>query len=138
MTIDDLKELNNKKFHILGSKWVLKVVSSEKDCYEYRTLKDQDANALTQFYLREIWICTDCYTNKSDSQVMPADNPAINQDLTHELYHAFYAESGLDICTGTDGCENGWARNETMIDWNAKMFPKILKVRRELGISDEE
>ena len=137
MTIDDLKGLHNKKFNVLGSKWTIKVVDSEKECYEYRTLRDQDANALTQIYLREIWINADCFETKEDSQVMPDDNPAINQDLTHEIYHAFFAESGLDMCTGTSGCENGWARNETMVDWNAKMFPKILKARRDLGISDE-
>ena len=138
MTVEILKALHNKEVSILGSKWTLKVVDSSMDCYEYRTLVLQEANALTQIYMREIWINADCYITREDSQVMPADNPAIGQDLTHELYHAFFAESGLDICTGTSGCEDGWARNETMIDWNAKMFPKILKVRKTLGISDKE
>ena len=87
--------------------------------------------------MKEIWVDSEAYETTEDSQVMPDNNPAIDQDLTHELYHAFFNESGLDVCTGDSGCENGWARNETMVDWNAKMFPKILKVRRKLGISDE-
>lgn len=137
MTIAALKKLHNKKVSILGESWTIKVVDSNTECYEKRVLEEQEANALTQTYLKEIWIDADAYVSTEDSQQMPEDNPAVDQDITHELYHAFYMEAGLDTCTGTDGCENGWARNETMIDWNAKMFPKILKVRRKLGVKDE-
>lgn len=137
MTLEDLTSLHNKQIKILGEKWTLKVVkASEGNCIEARTLTDQEANMLTEIYMKEIWINSECYENTEESQIMPNDNPAIDQDLTHELYHAFFSESGLDVCTGDSGCENGWARNETMVDWNAKMFPKILKVRRSLGISD--
>lgn len=137
MTLEDLANLHNKQIKILGEKWTLKVVkASEGNCIEARTLTDQEANMLTEIYMKEIWINSECYENTEESQIMPNDNPAIDQDLTHELYHAFFNESGLDVCTGDSGCENGWARNETMVDWNAKMFPKILKVRRSLGISD--
>ena len=91
---------------------------------------------LTQLYRKEIWISKNDYISEYCTQQMPSNNPAIDQDLTHELYHAFYYESGLDSSAMLPEDE-AWPRNETMIDWNAKMFPKILKVRRSLGISDK-
>lgn len=141
MTLEALGKLNNKKVSILGTNYTVKVVCADKngDSQVSRVLAKQEASALTQVFLKEIWIDLNQYAYGEDceSQVMLEDNRAIDEDLTHELYHAFFYESGLDICTGTDGCENGWSRNEAMIDWNAKMFHKILKARRTLGIDDE-
>jgi len=135
MTIEKLGNLNDKKFYILGEEWTIKVVSTEDKGPIAKTLKVQNASMLTQLYKKEIWVGIDNYISTEETQQMPNNNPAIDQDLTHELYHAFYYESGLDSCAMLPEDE-AWPRNETMIDWNAKMFPKILKVRRALGISD--
>lgn len=52
--------------------------------------------------------------------------------LRHELYHAFFNESGLSNCSLTlTGC---WAKNEEMIDWLAIQSPKIFKLFNELDI----
>jgi len=40
----------------------------------------------------------------------------------HEIVHAFLLESGLDECSGET---DAWARNETMVDWFARMGTKI-------------
>lgn len=40
----------------------------------------------------------------------------------HEIVHAFLLESGLDECSGET---DAWARNETMVDWFARMGIKI-------------
>lgn len=135
MTIEKLGNLNDKKFYILGEEWTIKVVSTEDKNPIAKILKVQNASMLTQLYKKEIWVGIDNYVSTDETQQMPNNNPAIDQDLTHELYHAFYYESGLDSCAMLPEDE-AWPRNETMIDWNAKMFPKILKVRRTLGISD--
>lgn len=135
MTIEKLGNLNDKKFYILGEEWTIKVVSTEDKNPIAKILKVQNASMLTQLYKKEIWVGIDNYVSTDETQQMPNNNPAIDQDLTHELYHAFYYESGLDSCAMLSEDE-AWPRNETMIDWNAKMFPKILKVRRTLGISD--
>lgn len=136
MTIEKLSKLDGKKILILGEEWTLRVVNLEEKGLIPETLKKQEASMLTQLYRKEIWISKNDYISEYCTQQMPSNNPAIDQDLTHELYHAFYYESGLDSSAMLPEDE-AWPRNETMIDWNAKMFPKILKVRRSLGISDK-
>lgn len=135
MTIEKLGSLNDKKIYILGEEWTIKVVDTESKNVIAKTLKVQSASMLTQLYRKEIWVSINDYISTDETQQMPNNNPAIDQDLTHELYHAFYYESGLDSSAILPDDE-AWPRNETMIDWSAKMFPKILKVRRALGISD--
>ncbi len=47
--------------------------------------------------------------------------------IRHEIIHAFLDESGL--------AENSnWARNEEMIDFFARQFPKMLKVFKDLDV----
>ena len=41
----------------------------------------------------------------------------------HEIVHAFLLECGLDECSGE--CD-AWAQNETMVDWIARLGPKLL------------
>lgn len=135
MTIEKLGNLNDKKFYILGEEWTIKIVNTDEKSSIAKILKAQNASMLTQLYRREIWVSINDYISTDESQQMPNNNPAIDQDLTHELYHAFYYESGLDSSAMLPEDE-AWPRNETMIDWNAKMFHKILKARRDLGISD--
>lgn len=135
MTLEKLGNLNDKKFYILGEEWAIKIVNTDEKSSIAKILKAQNASMLTQLYRREIWVSVNDYISTDESQQMPNNNPAIDQDLTHELYHAFYYESGLDSSAMLPEDE-AWPRNETMIDWNAKMFHKILKARRDLGISD--
>lgn len=42
--------------------------------------------------------------------------------VRHEVIHAFLAECGLDSCTAP---AEAWAENEEMVDWFAKMLPRI-------------
>ena len=49
--------------------------------------------------------------------------------LRHEIIHAFIFESGL--FNNTYCVDDGWAKNEEMIDWFAIQFPKIIKVYQE-------
>lgn len=135
MTLEKLGNLNDKKVSILGEDWTIKIVNTDEKSVIAGILRNQSASMLTQLYRREIWVSINDYISTDESQQMPNNNPAIDQDLTHELYHAFYYESGLDSSAMLPEDE-AWPRNETMIDWNAKMFHKILKARRDLGISD--
>lgn len=56
----------------------------------------------------------------------------MNKTLRHEIFHAFFNESGLQSSSNT--FEKAWSRNEEMIDWLAIQSPKIFKVFRELDI----
>ena len=49
--------------------------------------------------------------------------------LRHEIIHAFLFESGL----GPNFEHSGYGHEETMVDWIAIQFPKILKVFKEAG-----
>lgn len=51
--------------------------------------------------------------------------------VSHEIIHAFLAESGL--AENTSGCYGAWSQNEEMVDWIAIQFPKILKTFQEVG-----
>ena len=48
--------------------------------------------------------------------------------LRHELVHAFLSESGLSCNFKHDE----WGQDETMVDWIAIQFPKMLQVFQEL------
>ena len=52
-----------------------------------------------------------------------------NKVLRHEVIHAFLYESGMWNNSGS--CE-AWGQDETITDWIAIQFPKILEVFREL------
>lgn len=52
--------------------------------------------------------------------------------VRHEIVHCFLIESGLIGNTHRD--DNGWAKNEEMVDWIAIQFPKMCKVFKELGV----
>ena len=45
------------------------------------------------------------------------------QVIRHELVHAFLFESGLGA--------NSWGNNEEIVDWIARMFPKMLDTFQE-------
>lgn len=53
------------------------------------------------------------------------------QVIRHEIIHAFLFESGMDSSTYI--CNEGWARNEEMVDWFAIQFVKILEAFRSVG-----
>lgn len=51
-------------------------------------------------------------------------------DLRHEIVHAFLSECGLNECSGETDC---WARNETMVDWFARMGERIYRAWEAAG-----
>lgn len=140
MTLEALRKLNNKKVDVLGTKYTLRIVDTEKDTLDALTKKllvDDPASArcllLRKIIMADIanWDFTDYETNEDTF-----DNPAVDEALTHELYHAFFYESGLDNCTFLEE-DVPWAKHEELVDWCAIQFPKILAARRQLGIKDE-
>lgn len=48
----------------------------------------------------------------------------------HEIVHAFLLECGLHECSGET---EAWASNETMVDWFARVGPKIYKAWEDAG-----
>lgn len=52
--------------------------------------------------------------------------------LRHELLHAFLFESGLH----ENMTHPQYGHDEEMIDWFAKLYPRISKAYKDLGVSD--
>lgn len=55
------------------------------------------------------------------------------RNLRHEIIHAFLYESGL----GDNFEHRGLGHEETMVDWIALQFPKIMKAFEETGCLNE-
>lgn len=53
--------------------------------------------------------------------------------MRHEIIHAFLFESGL----AENFAHPEWGHEETMIDWIAAQFPKMLKVFKEVDCLDD-
>ena len=104
------------KLNILGSEWNVEYRNVDAD----PLLKEDDG--YTDPSVRLIVIANkreDC--SIQDSEYMQREN------LRHEIVHAFLFESGL----GFNLEHNEFGHEETMIDWIAIQFPKILEVFKE-------
>lgn len=56
---------------------------------------------------------------------------AMRLNLRHEIVHAFFNESGLQV--NALQYEGAWSKNEEMVDWIAIQGPKIYRAWREAG-----
>ena len=104
--------------NIFGSDWTVEYRNADAD----PLLKEDDG--YTDPSVRLIVIANkreDC--SIQDYKYMQREN------LRHEIVHAFLFESGL----GFNLEHNEFGHEETMIDWIAIQFPKILKVFKEVG-----
>ena len=104
-----------KRILILGTLYKIK----------YKNLKDADYDGSCDYTSKTIIIRADNYYNVGDFQRMQ------NKQLRHEIIHAFLAESGLQ-CNFEHSTM--WGHEETMVDWVAIQFPKLLAVYKELNI----
>lgn len=106
------------KLSILGSEWTIEYRNADAD----PQLEENDG--YTDPSVKLIVIANkraDCTIH--DYKYMQKEN------LRHEIIHAFLFESGL----GFNLEHNEFGHEETMIDWIAIQFPKMLKVFEEAG-----
>lgn len=111
--------MENCKVSILGTEYNILLKNVEND----KNLKDVDG-----------------YTDPSSHEiVIRKDNPnelsnfqsTQKVTLRHECIHAMLFESGLGF--NFEHC-NKYGHEETMIDWIALQFPKMLKLFQELDL----
>ena len=88
------------------------------------TLKDEEIDGFCDYFNHVICIRGDNYNNVGNFKQLQ------NQSLRHEIIHAFLFESGL----GSNFEHPGFGHEETMVDWIAYQFPKMLKIFQELDI----
>ena len=99
------------KIDVLGTKYTVTVTSDQKDLF----LKDCDGycdKTTKQIVVKA----------SDDSSELGNHDVYLKKVKRHEIIHAFLFESGLHENFKHDE----WGHDETMIDWIAVQFPKLL------------
>lgn len=114
------------KVNILGTEY-------EINRYNYKELEIFERDGIDGYcdsITKEIAICA-LFTHPNFKYEEREYCGLIEKDvLRHEIVHAFLNESGLRDSSGII-TNQGWAKNEEMVDWIALQFPKILKAFQE-------
>ena len=115
------------KVNVLGTEYKIKTRKVSEDA----ELKQRHLAGYCAEDTKEIIIAD--MTDKELFPNMTAKEMRIyrRQVLRHEIVHAFLCESGLTDSTIVP--EQGWARNEEMVDWFAIQSPKIFKAFADAG-----
>lgn len=103
---------------ILGNEWTI----TERTRAEDNNLKYADGYC--DWTTRTIVIEREMTGNLGDMEAY------IRKVKRHEIVHAFLEESGLAECASAS---DAWARNEEMVDWLARMGPKIYEAWKSAG-----
>lgn len=98
--------------NILGTEYTLEVVSKAEDTYleKYDGYCDKTSKRIV-------------VKAKDDEDELDNYDVYLKKIKRHEIIHAFLFESGLHENFKHDT----WGHDETMIDWIAVQFPKLLK-----------
>lgn len=106
------------KISILGSDWTIEYRNAEID----PILEGRDG--YTDHSVNLIVIAN----RRKDDDVLDFEKVQ-KRTMRHEIVHAFLFESGL----GSNFAHPSYDHEETMVDWIALQFPKILKAFKEAG-----
>lgn len=110
-----------KKVRILGVEYIIKEQSEKEN------QRLEGCDGYCDWTRKEIVVEREIEGNLGDMEVY------IRKVLRHEIVHAFLVECGLNECSGS---VDSWAMNETMVDWLARMGPKIYQAWKEAGALD--
>lgn len=120
----DKQNTYDKIVNIMGVDWTLKIVADDPAF--------DKAQGYTNYASREIIV----EAIKEPSNPLDFDLKAqyINQKrvIRHEVVHAYLFECGL--ADDSASVSEGWAINEEMIDWFARISPRIFDTYKELKI----
>lgn len=108
------------KVNILGTEYQILTQS------ESENPKLKECNGICEQYSKKI-VLNDMETVKDDVMCVENFDDFLKKVLRHEIFHAFFGESGLKGCSE-------YAENEELIDWLAVQSPKIFKVFQELDL----
>lgn len=104
------------KLNILGAEYTLEVVSKANDAYLNKCDGYCDKTS------KKIVVKA-----KDDEDELDNYDVYLKKIKRHEIIHAFLFESGLH----ENFKHETWGHDETMIDWIAVQFPKLLKAFTE-------
>ena len=103
------------KISILGSEWTIVERSQSEDA------KLENADGYCDWTTRTIVVEREMVGNLGDMESY------VRKVKRHEIVHAFLEESGLSERAYSP---EAWARNEEMVDWLARIGPKIYEAWR--------
>ena len=103
------------KINILGTDYDYDVVNHEDDS----RLRENDG--FSDSYEKVIRIASDYYEDEPNA--IRNFNEFMAAVKRHEIIHAFFFESGM----------LDWNKDESLVDWIAIQFPKLLKAFQEAG-----
>ena len=108
---------------VLGTEYRIRLRTREED----EELKDCDGYCREHMKLISV---RDYTKDTGDTSCEEERQNIVKRCLRHDLVHAFLFESGL----GWDSeCAEHWAVHEEMVDWFARMEPKIHAAYLEAG-----
>jgi hypothetical protein len=102
------------KVNVLGAEYTIEIVPPDQD----EIMKKGDCDGYTDKTSRKIVVSTMPESDLDDVRQYQ------KQVIRHELIHAFMNESGLQ---GNYEHYNKYGQEETMVDWIAIQFPKLLR-----------
>lgn len=108
----------NMQINILGSPWTIEERSEKDDP------RLEDCDGYTDWTTHEIVIEREVQGNLSNMEAY------IRKVKRHEIVHAYAFECGLAECSSLS---SAWAESEEMIDWIARIGPKIYNTWVEAG-----
>ncbi len=106
------------KVNILGSAWTITERSEAEDS------RLNNCDGYCDWTTREIVVERELNGTLRDMETY------IRKVKRHEIVHAFLLECGLHECSGST---EAWAANEIMVDWFARVGPKIYDAWKEAG-----
>ena len=108
--------MDHLKVNILGSTWTITERSEAEDN------RLDNCDGYCDWTTREIVVERELNGTLRDMETY------IRKVKRHEIVHAFLLESGLHECSGST---EAWAANEVMVDWFARVGPKIYDAWKE-------
>lgn len=111
--------MENKTVNILGTEYTIEYLNTDDD----ENISNVDGYC--DYTSKRIVVKSNNNNNLGDFKSNQ------KKQLRHEIIHAMLAESGLQA--NFQHCEQ-FGHDETMIDWVAIQFPKLLKIYQELNI----
>jgi hypothetical protein len=109
-----------KKVNVCGAEWTISQRNPSEDKYL------EKVDGYCDYTTNEIVYDPHPYSDIPEGEDFAAPETENKRIVRHELVHAFLFESGL-------ANDTGWARNETIVDWIARQFPKMLKAFQDAG-----
>lgn len=125
MANNTIKDEIDTEIEILGSRWLIIFKSEEED-------PDLKNNCGYADDCERFIVITKRREPREELEVgLRAQLNNQKRTLRHELIHAYLSECGL---ADSSASADAWAANEEMVDWFARLSPKIFETYKALGI----